>query len=98
MQYKKALQIKPLNSTAHFDLGVAYRDNGQFQEALESFKMSLQSNRRLYNAHEEIGMIYYKNIKNNTQAVFHFEKLLAMSPDHPRADKIKGIVELLKNK
>jgi len=58
----------------------------------------VQLNKRMIDAHEELGMIYYRKLDNNEKAVYHFEKLLSLQPNHPRADKIQDIINLLKNK
>lgn len=83
---------------AHFDLGITYRDQSNFNNAVSSFEKSLQINSSQVDPHEELGMIYYRNLKNNQKAVYHFEKVLSMKPNHPDADKIKSIVALIKGK
>jgi tetratricopeptide (TPR) repeat protein len=97
-EYNVALTISPLEYKAHFDLGMAYRDQGNYSNAASSFEKSLQINSSQIDPHEELGMIYYRNLKDNQKAVFHFEKVLAMNPNHRDADKIKSIINLIKGK
>jgi len=41
-------------------------------------------------------MIYYRRIKDKQKAISNFERVLALKPDHPNADKIQDIIGLLK--
>jgi len=97
-EYNVALNISPLESKAYFNLGIAYRDQSNFNNAVSSFEKSLQINGNQVDPHEELGMIYYRNLKNNQKAVYHFEKVLSMKPNHPDADKMKSIITLIKGK
>ena len=44
----------------------------------------------------ELGMIYYRSIKDKQKAISNFEKVLSLKPDHPDADKIRNIISMLK--
>jgi tetratricopeptide (TPR) repeat protein len=95
-EFKAAIDLNPMDAKAHFYLGMAYRDRGLYEEAVKSFERSVQLNQSLWAGHEELGMIFYRKLKDKQKAVFHFEKLLSMKPDHPDADKIQDIINLLK--
>ena len=77
--------------------GSRYRDSGNYADAAQSFEKSLAADSSLYDAHEELGMIYYRKIKNKEKALQHFEKLLSVKPNHPRATEIRNIISALKN-
>ncbi|HQL80924.1 MAG TPA: tetratricopeptide repeat protein, partial [Spirochaetota bacterium] len=96
-EYKTALRIKPGDAQTLFFLGIAYRDSGNYADAALSFEKSLAADGSLYDAHEELGMIYYRKIKNKEKALQHFEKLLSVKPNHPRASEIRNIISALKN-
>ncbi|HOF14071.1 MAG TPA: tetratricopeptide repeat protein, partial [Spirochaetota bacterium] len=95
-EYQTAIDLSPMNDQAHFFLGVAYREKGMYEQAANEFERSLQINSSLADAHEELGMIYYRKLKNNDKAIYHFEKLLSMKPNHPKADQIRDIIAMLK--
>ncbi|HPA73105.1 MAG TPA: tetratricopeptide repeat protein, partial [Spirochaetota bacterium] len=97
-EYRVALGIKPSDSKTHFFLGMAYRDRGNFADAARSFDRSLQIDGSQASAHEELGMIYHRKITNSEKAVYHYRKVLALRPNHPEADKIRGIINMLEGK
>ncbi len=96
--YKTASRLKPINPDPYFKLGLAYRDNKSYQRAANSFEKAAQLKRRYHEAHYELGMIYYRNIKNNSKALYHFKKVLAIKPLHNNADQIQNLINLLKKK
>jgi len=77
---------------------VVYKNKNMFEKSASSFETSLQRNSNQIEAHEELGMIYYRNLKNNQKAAYHFEKVLAMNPNHPDADKINSILNLIRGR
>jgi tetratricopeptide (TPR) repeat protein len=94
--YKSASNLKPMDSSVYYYSGIAYRDKERFQEAANSFDRAVQLNGRYYQAHYELGMIYYRSIKDKQKAISNFEKVLSLKPDHPDADKIRNIISMLK--
>jgi tetratricopeptide (TPR) repeat protein len=94
--YNAATTLSPMDYRSYFQLGLAYRDKNDFNKSASSFEKSLQINDKQVEAHEELGMIYYRNLKDNRKAVFHFEKVISMQPNHPDADKIQNIINLIK--
>ena len=92
---KKIIQV---NKNPVYEIGMVatvFGKDTDFNGDL-SFKKSLQINASQIEAHEELGMIYYRNLKNNQKAIYHFEKVLSMKPNHPDSDKINSILNLLK--
>ena len=65
---------------------------------LKSFDRAVKLDTQLSDAHEELGAIYYKNLKDKTKAIYHYEKLLSMKPNHPDREKIQDIINMLKGK
>jgi len=96
-EYKVALTLNNLDAKTHFYLGIAYRDKGDYNEAARELDKSLQLNAKMTAAYEELGMIYYRNLKDSSKAISNFEKLLSLEPSHPRADKIQEIINMLKS-
>jgi len=95
-EYNITASINPVDYKTYFDMGVTYKNQNSYDRAASSFEKSLQINASQVEAHEELGMIYYRNLKNNQKAIYHFEKVLSMKPNHPDADKINSILNLLK--
>jgi tetratricopeptide (TPR) repeat protein len=94
--YRSASNIKPMDSSVYYLTGVALRDKNSFQEAASSFDRATQLNGGYHQAFYELGMIYYRNIKDKQKAIANFEKVLSIKPDHPDADKIRNIISMLK--
>ena len=94
--YKAAASLKPMDSKVYYFTGVAFRDKGSYSEAASSFEKAVQLQSNYHEAYYELGMIYYRNIKDKNKAVNNFEKVLSIKPDHPDADKIRSIISMLK--
>ena len=94
--YKNAVNLKPMEPTSHFYIGAAYRDKGSYSDAAASFERATQLKPNYYESFYELGMIYYRNIKDKQKAITNFEKVLSIKPDHPEADKIRNIISLLR--
>ena len=75
-----------------------YKDKDRIEEAVKSFEKAIKINKNLPEAHEELGMIYYRKLKDNDKALYHFERLLSLNPGHPDAESINDIIRLLKSR
>jgi len=71
--YLKSLELDPNYSTAHFNLGLFYQQNGRDSEAIQQFEAALKSNPNSAAAHRHLGELYSK--KGFTQqAEQHYRK------------------------
>ena len=90
--YKTASSLQPINPDPYFKLGLAYRDNKNYSKAAESFEKALKLRRNDHEAHYELGMIYYRNLKNNakfiTESVIGRDGIFASDGCRPVPDKL----------
>lgn len=56
--YKRALAIRPNHYQAHGNIGVAYQDLGQYDEARQSYERAIYLNPRDYNTYKNLGNLY----------------------------------------
>ncbi|MCX5635759.1 MAG: tetratricopeptide repeat protein, partial [Planctomycetota bacterium] len=57
--YKQAIRIKPDDTEAHNNLGVAYGGLGRYQDAIESFKQAIKIKPDYAEAHNNLGAAYF---------------------------------------
>jgi LysM repeat protein len=78
----------------HFQRGRDLVNCQEYKAAAEEFEKALESNPRSAAAHYELGCLCDNNIKDYAAAIYHYERLLALLPDYPRAalvrERIRG--------
>ncbi|MFB0527299.1 MAG: tetratricopeptide repeat protein, partial [bacterium] len=73
----------------HFEKGVDYINQGDYQQAIEEFNRVISIDSEYVDAYCGIG-IAYMNQKNYEKAVEAFEKATALDPDEPIAYYLLG--------
>ena len=94
--YQLALIEDPGNSVAWFGLGLSQYEAGQVQEAIGSYKEALKNDPDLGEAEMNLGVIWF-NRKNPGQALIHFERAQALSPQSWRPFFLAGEVHRLRD-
>ena len=81
----KAIHLNPISPMWYFTVqGFAYRNTGQYEEAVQSFKKALLLQPKYTSAMLGLGMVY--NIMGqNEEAITTFKKLLQVNPNSHRA-------------
>ncbi len=78
----------------HFQRGRDLVNSQEFKAAAEEFEKTLDSNPRNAAAHYELGCLYDNNLKDYAAAIYHYERLLFLAPEFPRAalvrERIRG--------
>jgi Flp pilus assembly protein TadD len=82
--WSKTLQTTPNSAVAHGNLGRAYLDQGQLNEAINEFRAALQIRPRSYKAHYNLGLAYEKKGLFK-EAILQYEKTLNFKPDYSNA-------------
>jgi tetratricopeptide (TPR) repeat protein len=83
-QFKKgvAAQIAPDDSDTHFDLGIAYKEMGLTDDAIQEFDLAAQNPKRACTALTMIGTCYLER-GDAQQAVTYFERAISSPQKSP---------------
>lgn len=87
-----------LNSEAeryHYNLGVVYTQNKDFDSAVTEFKTALGFNPNNAQAHYNLGIIYDDYFKDKDNAKYHYRTFLELKPTSDDADSVKEWLDAL---
>lgn len=81
--YREALQIEPRHAIALFNLGVVLEDRGDNGSAIQCYKLSIDADSDIAEAHYNLARLYVKQ-SEETQAIRHYSryKALIRNKDH----------------
>ena len=82
--WKKAIEMDPVDSRAHNNLGVALIETGQSKDAIAEYRKSLQLNPDSAQTQNNLGSALAES-GSLEEAGSHFEKALALDPDNAAA-------------
>ena len=80
----------------HYNLGVAYTQDKEFDSAVTEFKTALSYNPNNAYAHFNLGIIYDDYFKDKDNAKYHYRSFLELSPTSDDADSVREWLEGLK--
>ena len=95
--YIKALELNPKSAEDAFRIGQVYYYKKQPEEALAYFKKAFSLNPQLKFAYYHIGLTYLMLLRDKEKTIESWEKFLAIAPEDPQYEKIKRVIELLKD-
>ena len=81
-----------INSEAdryHYNLGVVYTQNKDFDSAVKEFKTALGYNPKNALAHYNLGIIYDDYFKDRENSKYHYRNYLELAPDSDDAAAVK---------
>ncbi len=67
-----------------------------FEGAVAGFEKALEVNPNNAAAHLELGLIHYLNLKDYVSAIYHFQKMMKMRPNHMMAAQIEDHLDRCK--
>ncbi|MEK7849674.1 MAG: tetratricopeptide repeat protein, partial [Candidatus Omnitrophota bacterium] len=77
----------------HYNLGVFYTQNREFQRALAEFEKAVELNPEDSASHFNLGYIYAEHLQNRPKAVEHFKQFLKLAKrDDKDADWVKRYI------
>ncbi len=77
--FKKTAALLPTEADAHFNLGVAQKSLGMFNEAAASYRRALKLNSKYAEAYDNLGNVL-KELGQSGEAIECFNKALAIKP------------------
>ena len=86
---KKALKL-------HYNLGLAYDETRQYDEALVEYKKALEITQLDANLHYNMAIIYDEQFHDMAKAIEHYEAYLKLSPGAKDVDKVSHWLEKAK--
>lgn len=96
-EYRKVIEIDPLNVEAHNNLGVIYKDMGKLNQAVKEFQTVLSMNPRQEKAHNNLGIIFY--LQGNLQrAIQEFRGVLDVNAKNREAYINLGVIYKRQNR
>jgi arylsulfatase A-like enzyme/tetratricopeptide (TPR) repeat protein len=92
---RKALQVSPNHWRARFNLGSVLRRMGRYEEAAAELTELAASQPRVAEVHLELGDLYAGPLDRPQQARTHYQAVLRIAPQHPRAEEIRALLTTL---
>jgi cytochrome c-type biogenesis protein CcmH/NrfG len=88
--YRKALDIDGSDPNVLTDMGVMYRQLGEFSKALESFQAAAEKAPSHSVSRLNIGVVYVNDLKDYAKGIAAWEDFLRVEPTGARADSIRA--------
>lgn len=89
--YKNAMNIQPENTQVIYNLAMFYQETGDFEKAINNYKMILQINPTYKYALHNIGWIYLLEQKKYEEAVAFFTKAIEADTNYIEAVYNRGL-------
>lgn len=78
-QYKKVIQLDPLNVEAHNNLGLIYKEMGKLDDAIDEYQKAISIDNDYWKAHHNLGVVFY-NKGNLEKASAEYVLALKLNP------------------
>jgi len=76
------LQITKNNDLAHYNLGMALKNQGKMEEALNEFRKAISIKPSSADAHNNLGIILEMHFKKYDEAIYHYRQALQNAPNN----------------
>ncbi len=86
---QKAVKLQPDNGMGHYELGLALFETGDWKSAAPQFEASVERAPRWADAHFSLAAVYAR-IDRVPDAMTELDTTLGLSPDHYRANLLRG--------
>lgn len=93
--YEHSLSLAPENADVLTDLGIMYREVGQFEKAVECFRKAITIEPGHQNAMFNEGVVLSTDLHKNEEAIAAWERLLEFNPN-ARAFDGRPITDMIK--
>ena len=89
--YQNALQVDPNNIEINYNLAMLYQELGEYEKAIEQYKILLSIDAKNKHALHNIGYIYLNYLGNYEEAVNFFSKAIEADPNFINAICNRGV-------
>ena len=94
--YHQYLAIKPENPDVRTDMGIMYRNLGQFDKALEEFRKAAQIDPKHVVSRYYIGLVLLHDKQDMKGAIKAWEEYLKVDTSSERAQRIRAQIDKMK--
>jgi tetratricopeptide (TPR) repeat protein len=94
--YEQALQLDPHHADVITDMGTCFRNLGMPDRAITLYERTLTIEPTHQNALFNLGVVYGYDRKDYAQAIAYWERLLHVSPKHPKAEYLQATMAQFK--
>jgi cytochrome c-type biogenesis protein CcmH/NrfG len=94
--YEKALALQPGNADVLTDMGIMYRRIGRPEKAVELFREAHAADPNHFACLYNLGVVLLHDLRDQEGAIKAWEEYLRQAPQGPQADRIRSMVETLK--
>ena len=95
--YKKAMDLKPGNAENYFRLGQIYYYKKMGNPSVENYRKSLELDESMKFSYYQMGLSYLMLLRDKDNTIKNWEIYLVKAPEDPQYEKIRRVVELLKD-
>jgi len=95
--YKRAIDIKPSIAENYFRIGQIYYYQKEGKLSIENFKKSVSLDNQIKIAFYHIGLSYLMLERDKENTITNWETFLRMVPEDPQYEKIRRVIELLRD-
>jgi tetratricopeptide (TPR) repeat protein len=81
--YERAISLAPDYALAHYNLGSAYEEILQYDQALVEYQTAIQNDPQLYLAYNNLARLYMLQKRDYASALHLLERGLALNPSEP---------------
>ncbi len=95
--YQRALDLDPGNAENLFRVGQIYYYKKEGQKAREYFRKAFAADPSLKFTYYHIGLTNLMLLRDKQETIEAWEKFLSIAPEDPQYEKIKRVIELLRD-
>lgn len=90
-EYKKALDLDPLNARVHNNLGMVYKELGKLPRAISQYQKAIAVDPGYGKAHHNLAITHYLQ-GNYEKAILNFKLAIDCNPENPETYNNLGLV------
>jgi tetratricopeptide (TPR) repeat protein len=95
--YQKAIELKTDNSEDYFRIGQIYYYKQLGDLAIQNYQKAVEANPKLTFSHYQIGLTYLMLKRDKQSVIKSWETYLRLAPEDPQFEKIRRVIELLRD-